>query len=500
MLSPLFLLLLPLLGPQDTGAGPVATLPATTPALAELAELTGTWHATLDEVLSDGTATMRFALWEAQGGLAGGLRAGEDTGLLFGGLDDARGSLSLEVVMPDRAARLELVPADGGLAGTLRFETDALGLRAERRDAEVAGDLRLEVDLEVERPVTIDRRGLPDFLEEALQPILDQWVERERAVGVSTAFILDFEVVDVRSVGWQDFARRIPASVKTRYRWASISKSLCAVAALQLAEAGELDLDRDVREYVPEFPEKRWVLTTRHLLPHHGGVVHYQHGPIVTERTYDDPNPFRDRVLALDMFKETPLLFEPGSSYSYTTHGYSLLGAVVERAGEQRFEDQVAERVAKPLGMTTLRPDFHQSVDIPDQTVGYATVAGRRSMDAGDSNVAWKLPGGGFISSVEDLARFGLGLMGDELLGEETRAEMFTPQRPGSGADTRYGQGVNVETIQGFAVVGHGGSQRKTRTSLRVVPELGIGVAVMCNTESTDPGALSRQLLLEMLR
>lgn len=468
-------------------------------ALLETSALVGTWHAVLDRAAPNGAQEVRLALWQEGDGLSGGLRAGDDTGLVRGALDSAANRLHLGITLEDATGELELGADELGYSGRLDLGGDPILFRMSRASEEIDHDLVLEVDFKVERPSTIDRDGLPDFLEEAVQPILDAWVRSHSAVGVSAAFILDYEVVDIRSRGWQDFARRIPATARTRYRWGSISKPVTAVAALQLVESGDLDLDRDVREYVPEFPEKRWKLTSAHLLCHQGGVVHYQHEPIVTEREYDDPNPFRDRILALDMFKESPLLFEPGSQYSYTTHGYSVLGAVVERAGKRSFVEQVRERIVERLGMTTLQPDFHQSVYIPDQTKGYVAIPGGRAMDSGDSNVAWKLPGGGFLSNVEDLALFGLGLMEDRLLSEKTRMGMFTAQKTASGTETDYGLGVSIEMLNEVRAIGHGGAQRKTRTYLLFVPEIGVGVAVMCNTESVDIRALGRPLLAALL-
>ena len=80
------------------------------------------------------------------------------------------------------------------------------------------------------------------------------------------------------------------------------------------------------------------------------------------------------------------------------------------------------------------------------------------------------------------------------------RADMFTAKRTGTGETTGYGWGVSVETLGGFKTVGHGGSQRKTKTYLLVVPEIGLGVAVMCNTESVDPGSLAHGLLDAMIK
>jgi len=463
--------------------------------------LVGTWEGELQ--YGREARPLRFALWSAPGEdgmLEGGLRMGEDTSFIDALVDREEGVLRFELMSPDGSFAAWIEPGDAGFVGEIVYdENRKRPLRARRVRERVAEDLRLEVDLGVERPMTVDRSGLPDFLEEELQAVLATWAHEEGAVGVSAAYLYDWEVAGIRSVGWQDFAHRTPANQHTRYRWASISKPVTAVVALQLYEAGELDLMADIRTYVPEFPEKKWTVTAADLLCHQGGIVHYQHGPIRTEREYDDPNPFRDSLLALDMFRESPLIHEPGSKYSYSTHGYALLGAVVERAGKQAFREQVRLRIVEPLGMTTLRPDHHQSESIPNQTVGYARVGNGRTIDAGDSNVAWKLAGGGFLSNVEDLALFGLGLMEDRILRDETREAMFTPKTTSRGAQTNYGWGVSTRAVKGHATIGHGGAQRKARTFLRVVPELGVGVAVMCNTEGTNIEALANRSLAAML-
>jgi len=467
--------------------------------------LVGTWEGQVFDPENGEASELRFALWEVggeSGAFEGGLRSGEDTSYIDAFFDTKAGELVFELIHADGSYRAVLAPTDDRETwkGQLLYsETLRLPFTAKRVRESVAKDLVIEADLSVERPLTVDRDDLPELLTSELQKILADWVRRERVVGVSAAYIYDFEVRGIHSVGWENYARRKPATQNTRYRWASISKSVAAVAALQLHETGALDLGRDIRKFVPEFPEKKWVVTAENLLSHQGGIVHYQHGPIRTEREYGDPNPFRDSILALDMFRESPLLHEPGSKYSYSTHGYSLLGAVVERAGKRSFREQVRLRIVERLGLKTLQPDYHQSESIPNQTTGYVSIKTGRTIDSGDSNVAWKLAGGGFISNVEDLALFGLGLMEDGLLRPETRAAMFLARPTSSGAKTNYGWGVQPRRVKGYDTVGHGGSQRKTRTYLRFVPEIGLGVAVMCNTEGTDIEDLANKSLAAML-
>ena len=172
-------------------------------------------------------------------------------------------------------------------------------------------------------------------------------MERQEVVGLAIGVLREGRIAYVRGYGLADREEAVPVNRDTMFRWASVSKPVTAIAAMQLVEQGKLRLDDDVRHYVPEFPDKGHRITVRHLLCHQGGIVHYTNGEVVrTQQQYTNQHPFADVVMALDTFKESPLVSLPGGKYSYSTHGYILLSAVVERAGGQPFADQVRERIA----------------------------------------------------------------------------------------------------------------------------------------------------------
>jgi len=330
-------------------------------------------------------------------------------------------------------------------------------------------------------------------------PALDQRVaavmKEQGLIGVALAVVAEGRIAYARGYGLADREAGKPVRPgSTSFRWASISKPVTAVAALQLHEQGRLDLDADVRELVPEFPAKPQTITARQLLTHQAGIVHYRNGDVVrSERTYDAEHPFADVVTALDTFKESPLVCVPGSRHSYSTHGYILLGAVTQRAGAAAFWTQVREHIAAPLGMASFQPDYPW-VDIPDRTQGYRKLAGVVARSS-DEDVSWKLPGGGFTSTVVDLARFAQGLLDGSLLRAETQAAMFTAQATADGKATRYGLGIGVGDLDGDACVRHSGAQDKTRTNLVILPGRQLAVAVMCNSEWAELGDLTTDLL-----
>ena len=316
---------------------------------------------------------------------------------------------------------------------------------------------------------------------------------KQQAVGVAVGLIKNNRIVYLKGYGYADREKRTRVDRNTMFRWASISKCLTAVAALQLREQKTLKLYLPVRTYVPEFPDKHPPIKTLQLLSHLGGIVHYSNGRVIrTEREYDTPHPYEDVILALDTFKESPLVSRPGVRHSYSSHGFILASAVVQRAGKQKFADQVNERIAKPAGMTTLQPDY-QWVDIPNRAAGYIKKDGKVVRDT-DTDVSWKLGGGGFISNIDDLALFATGLLSDTFMERRTRVLLWMPQRTNARKPIEYALGFNVSGVGKDLKISHSGSQEKAKTRMVLYPNRGTGVVVMCNSRHVNPGDITTAL------
>ena len=336
---------------------------------------------------------------------------------------------------------------------------------------------------------------LPPSVAESIDTTLTAEMEKQELVGVALGIAHKGKPVYLKGYGKADQRNNIPVTADTSFRWASISKLVTALAAMQLWEQGKLDLDADVRTYVPEFPDKGVPVTTRQLLAHLGGIVHYTNGSVIkTEREYDVEHPFESVILSLDYFKESPLVNEPGTQFAYTTHGYILLSAVVERAGEQKFADQCRERIFGPAGMPTMQPDYPW-VDIPNRTEGYVQTRRRGPRPSRHQDVHWKLGGRGFTSSITDLTNFGIKILEGGLVKPKTMDLMTTDQTLNDG--TPIGRGLGFD-IQGegkdFAVL-HSGSQNKTRTLLVMLPERDLVYAFMTNSEYADLNGFTKSIL-----
>ena len=119
----------------------------------------------------------------------------------------------------------------------------------------------------------------------------------------------------------------MPVKGTTAFRTASVAKPMTATAVMTLAEAGKIDIDAPVRNYCPAWPAKHPAITTRQVLGHLAGIRHYGKPGESAGKTH-----YFVLGDSLALFKDDPLLHEPGTKYLYSTYGYTLLGCVIEGA------------------------------------------------------------------------------------------------------------------------------------------------------------------------
>jgi CubicO group peptidase (beta-lactamase class C family) len=259
---------------------------------------------------------------------------------------------------------------------------------------------------------------------------------------------------------------------------------------MQLAERGKLDLDAPVQKYCPAFPQKQWPVTSRQLLGHLAGVRHYN-----SDAEFGSTRHYESLVEGLSMFKDDPLLHQPGTKYSYTTHGYAVLGCVVEGASGMTFKDYVSENIFKPAGMDRIRVDDVFEI-IPNRAQGYARKPSGELRNSALADTSYKIPGGGFCSTVEDLVKFAIAVQSGKLVQSRTLEQIWTKQKTSDGTETAYGLGFGIATRNGLRIVSHGGGQQRVSTVLYMVPEKNIVIAIMLNLEGAGSslGRLTEQI------
>jgi CubicO group peptidase (beta-lactamase class C family) len=307
------------------------------------------------------------------------------------------------------------------------------------------------------------------------------------APGAAFCVMRDGEIVWSAGFGMADLEQRVPVTTTTRFRIGSVSKALTSVAIGRLVEQGRLELDAPVQRYVPGFPLKRYPVTVRQVAGHLAGIRHYREGEFENQRHYPT------MTEGLVMFAADSLLFEPGTAFEYSSFGYNLLGAVVEAVTGEPFPSYMARAVFEPAGMTHTTAEHPDSI-IPDRGRYYSrTDSAGPVINAVYVDNTYKWASGGFLSTAEDLARFGDRLLRGKLLKPETVELLWTSMRTVGGEATEYGIGWTVERDSvGRRRVRHSGGSMGATAHLIIYPEHRVVVALVVNSDYSFTRAIER--------
>ncbi len=311
---------------------------------------------------------------------------------------------------------------------------------------------------------------------------LSNLIEDAPAVGIAVSVGIDGELVWSEGFGFADLEHGISVDpALTRFRVGSVSKPMTAAALGILHEEGRLDLDAPLQDYVPYFPEKRWTVTTRQVAGHLGGIRGYKGNEFLNTEHFNTVE------AGLQMFMGDSLLHSPGTRYVYSSHGWNLLSAVVEGAAHEEFLTFMQARVFDPAGMGMTTADHVDSV-ITGRS-GYYRYAKDRFLNESAVDNSYKWAGGGFLSTSEDLVRFGFAHLDTTLMSTGTIELLQTPQLNNAGKSTDYGIGWAISTDSaGRKRVGHGGGSIGGRTVFWIYPEYDMVLALIANMTRLDAG------------
>jgi len=236
-------------------------------------------------------------------------------------------------------------------------------------------------------------------------------------------------------------------------------------------------------------------------LGHLGGIRSYHVPELPYSRSQADPevgntHHFQNGIEGgLKFFANDPLVAQPGTHFNYSTQGYTLIGCAIEGASGEKYADYVRKNVLVPAGMLHTRPDDRFAI-ISLRTRFYSRDESGAVVNAEFLDSSYKVPGGGWLSSAPDMARFEVAILNDQLIKSTTRAIMWTPQMPSDGLGRMvYGLGWQAGTMGAVKDVGHGGSQQGTSAMILIAPAARDGVVVLTNSDASGASELASQLL-----
>ncbi|WP_298496899.1 serine hydrolase [uncultured Algibacter sp.] len=270
---------------------------------------------------------------------------------------------------------------------------------------------------------------------------------------------------------------------KTLFRIASISKSITALTLAKLVDKKLIDLDESVYTYLPDYPKKQFDFTVKELGGHLAGIRHYKGNEFTINKKMSITE-------GIGLFKNDTLLFEPSSQFSYNTFGYVLLSEIMQKAAKKDFNTLVKESIFKPLGMTnTMLED--SEINLPNKTNFYRK---KRILSTSVAN-EYKVAGGGFLSTSEDLIKFGEEIISPKTVTKNALANMVTSQKLKSGKITGYGIGFSVEhTKNNTYKYYHTGGGVGASTILLIYPKEEIVISVLTNKSGVSMEAFGKAL------
>lgn len=316
---------------------------------------------------------------------------------------------------------------------------------------------------------------------------VNEYIRQNHILGATVSISMGSDQNWSEGFGSSDIENTVPARADTMYPLASVSKSITAVAALQLVSAGKIDLHAPIQQYCPQFPVKDAPITTWHLLLHTSGIRH--------KNAQEDANAihFSNIVSTFRLFQDDALVARPGVKFSYTSFGYNVLGCVIEGASGLSFVNYLKKNVFEPTGMTLARQDSDQEI-IFNRARGYSKREDGTLVNAGIYDTSITVPGGGLMSSADDLTAFARALFANTLLSKDMLDLAFRGYVAIPGTDASMSAGWAVMQYEARTEVFSTGSNPKVSSLLYLVPSEKLAVAILGNMPEKNFLPLARQV------
>ncbi|MFZ0500866.1 MAG: serine hydrolase domain-containing protein [Steroidobacteraceae bacterium] len=312
-------------------------------------------------------------------------------------------------------------------------------------------------------------------------------IDRGNIAGATIAVVADGKLLFAKGYGFSDVKTRAPVLPdQTLFRVGSISKLFTWTSVMQLVQAGKIDLDRNVNDYLDfHIPDKFGEpITMRDLMTHTAGFE-----DTISQSFLQKPGqliPLREYLV-----NHIPVrIFPPGKVVAYSNYGATLAGYIVQRLSGEPFEQYVANHIYQPLGMQ--HSTFVQPLPpalAPDMSQGYAQASDGKSKPFEIVEVA---PAGSVSASATDMARFMIAQLDDgsdggaPILDAKTLALMHSPQSRMAPGMNGFDLGFYQENRNGLRIIGHAGDTNYFHSDLHLLLDRNVGIFMSFNSAGSE--------------
>ncbi|MDP4087699.1 MAG: serine hydrolase domain-containing protein [Bacillota bacterium] len=293
----------------------------------------------------------------------------------------------------------------------------------------------------------------------------------------------DEEILFCDAYGYANLEHRVPNTVYTKFWIASITKLFTSAAVMILQEQGFLKVSDPIIKFLEDYPCFDERITIHHLLTHSSGIVNYSAlsdwEDVIQKQYYNEAD-------FIDIFKDMPLEFEPGTGRSYSNSGYYLLGIIVERVSGQAFEEFVRENIINKAGLTNT--GFIREYEVISHMASGYEYNGPVLVKGHFSEMTKIWPSGGIYSTVEDLYKWNKALHRGMFVSDISLSQMFTDH------GNNYGYGTDVFKKYNRKAVGHNGYYCGFLTQYYYYPDEGVFVCILSNNSYMNVWRLCDEL------
>lgn len=327
--------------------------------------------------------------------------------------------------------------------------------------------------------------GFSDEKTDQVDAIFALW-DKSDSPGCSLAIIQDGKIIYKRGYGMANLELDVPISPQSVFYIGSVSKQFVSASIGLLAVQGKLNLDDNIRKYIPEIREYETPITVRHLIHHTSGVRDYL--TLIGIAGVDFGTYHEQDVLDL-IARQKELNFKPGEEHLYSNSGYFLLSVIVHRACGKTLREFADEFIFKPLGMYNSR--FHDDYMqlIKNRATGY--YPGRKGQYRNFISTFDNVGSGGLFTSIEDLLLWDQNFYTREVGGKELYDLMHTKGKLNSGIELDYAFGIDLGNYKGLKTEEHGGALGGYKSALTRFPEHNFSVVILSNLSSVNPSSLA---------
>ncbi|HZT03649.1 MAG TPA: serine hydrolase domain-containing protein [Steroidobacteraceae bacterium] len=308
--------------------------------------------------------------------------------------------------------------------------------------------------------------------------------------GATVSVVADGQIIFAKGYGFADMKTRRPVSAdRTLFRPGSVSKTFTWTAVMQLVQAGKLDLDRDVNDYLDfKIPEKFGKpITLRNLMTHTPGWEDTIAGAFV--QSPKDFIPYRDYLI-----RHLPAqIFPPGKVVAYSNYGAMLAGYIIQRVSGEPYDEYIARHIFQPLGMT--RSTFDQPLPATlaeDMSQGYVKASDDKPVPFEDIEIA---PAGSLSSTAVDMAHFMIAQLengsyaGASIMTPATTQLMHTPTSRMAPGMNGFALGFYQEDRNGLRILAHAGDTTAFHSDMHLLLDKHVGLFISLNSLGKDGAA-----------